>query len=150
MSMIVKEMKCFKEIVEVIGEYYAIMELEKVVNYFKDKPYRIQPNKPLVYAFDWRKSPQNSLFWGKIWKGVVPKIKVEDLACFGEVEKVLGTSRAKRELFIALNNYEGWESNPVSISIGSLMGSFAWSKTPQKREFWEEVMLGRDPNNTIE
>lgn len=141
MEVSVKEMKCFKEIAEVIGEVYAEIELQRVVDHFKGTTCEVKTNKPLLSAFDWRESPQKLVFWLKIWKGEFPKIKVEGLACFEQVEKALGTSRAKRELFIALNKYKGWESNPVTTSAKSLAGLFVWGETPQKGAFWSGVMI---------
>lgn len=71
------------------------------------------------------------------------KIKVEDMACFKQVAKVIGVSNAKRELFIALSRYEG-EISSVVIE-NPLEASFIWRDTHQGYMFWKNIYDGIGP-----
>ncbi len=65
------------------------------------------------------------------------KIKVEDMACFKQVAKVIGVENAKRELFVALRDYkcERFKVNPNA----RLIDAFDWVETPQGDEFWDAI-----------
>lgn len=71
------------------------------------------------------------------------KIKVEDMACFEQVAKVIGVTNAKRELFIAIKSYKG-----MTIKThGDLSIAFYWSFTIQRYKFWHLINIGINPYN---
>jgi hypothetical protein len=71
------------------------------------------------------------------------KIKVEDMACFEQVTKVIGVANAKRELFVAMQGYTS-VNFPVS-EHSSLCLSFGWEGTSQGYIFWNKIDDGINP-----
>jgi hypothetical protein len=66
------------------------------------------------------------------------KIKVEDMACFEQVAKVIGKANAKRELEVVMQICH-------CDAILPLDDSFVWRKTPQKSKFWRDINRGINP-----
>lgn len=73
------------------------------------------------------------------------KIKVEDMACFEQVAKVIGVTNARRELFIALNKYN-FNILPFHPE-GTLGTAFDWYYTKQGDTFWLDISCGINPYN---
>ncbi len=75
------------------------------------------------------------------------KIKIEDMACFEQVAKVIGVADAKRELFIAVNGYDN-EDYPIEMRR-NLVWVFYWDDTPQRHGFWDAINDGINPLQPI-
>lgn len=68
------------------------------------------------------------------------KIKVEDMACFEQVAKVIGVANAKRELFVSMKDYRF-----KCYHDCLLKEAFGWAATPQGYEFWRDINRGINP-----
>lgn len=70
-------------------------------------------------------------------------LRVEKMACFKQVARVIGEKAAKVELFIAVNGYKN-EGFPLNVTEG-LRSAFLWIDTPQKHDFWDMIDDGINP-----
>jgi len=66
-----RDLACFKEVAEVIGEENAEVELQKVIDKPRCRKESLE-SEPLVYAFIWGYSPQRVKFWNTISLGINP------------------------------------------------------------------------------
>lgn len=70
--MNVRDLECFKQVADVIGEKGALLHLGIVVNC---RDVKVFPNNHLEGAFTWHNSPQGDDFWCPIVMGEKPHYK---------------------------------------------------------------------------
>ena len=68
-----EDLKCFKQVADVIGHEGAVKELQVVIDTVED-PSHINPDtSSLIDCFYWRDTPQSDGFWANIVQRVVPE-----------------------------------------------------------------------------
>jgi len=68
-----EDLKCFKEVADVIGHEGAVKELQVVIDTVEDPSHIIPDTSSLIECFDWRDTPQSGGFWANILQRVVPE-----------------------------------------------------------------------------
>ena len=125
----IKKLKCFKQVVRILGKDEAKKELNEV-----RKDQKIASKSRLAGAFTWSDTPQGHEFWSRIAIGKSPIRSVRDWACFEELAEVLGEDAAEQELEAVRAGVSDFN---VDLDLNS---AFIWSDTPQGQEYWESVM----------
>lgn len=66
-----RDLACFQEVADAIGEEAAEIELGKVLA-CDNKSLVVKTDKPLLLAFNWGQTPQGGSYWSVIEDGVIP------------------------------------------------------------------------------
>ncbi len=67
------------------------------------------------------------------------KIKIETMGCYQQVVDVIGTEKAKVELFKAMESYIKPEDEDYWDVSNELTGAFYWTNTIQGHHFWNYI-----------
>ena len=78
-----------------------------------------------------------------------PTPLVVGIACFSQVEEVIGRERAIVELEKVMNTPAIVADDPELEGFKTQMigAAFIWDETPQGQQFWEDIVEGIDPEN---
>jgi hypothetical protein len=79
------------------------------------------------------------------------KIKVEDMACFKQVAKVIGVANARKELERVVDSLDidcfSMENSDELLNSTTVGCAFCWDDAPQRYTFWLDIEDGINPYN---